>query len=114
MAYFANPMVLEAMPNVRVMQGGSMNMKLANLCPIPLAWAPYFMEFKAHYKTLKKGKALMATLYDVEQWMRASPMIDWLRATCVWLGLNTDDCHRSILNQGFEPTAPDVWVIKSS
>jgi hypothetical protein len=71
-AYFANPTALEVMPNVTVEQGG-VNMNLAKLGPIPLAWAPYFMDFKAPYKALKMRKALMAALDDVEQGTRASP-----------------------------------------
>jgi hypothetical protein len=108
--YFAKLAALEVMPNTTEAQGG-VNMNLANLCPIPLAWAPYFMNFKTPFVALNMGKALVATLDDVTQRTRASPMLDWLRATCVRLGHNADDRRQSLLDQGFEPTAPDAWVI---
>jgi hypothetical protein len=54
-AYFANPAALEVIPSTTVAQGG-INMDLSNLCPIPLAWAPYFMDFKAPFEALKMGK----------------------------------------------------------
>jgi hypothetical protein len=69
-AYFANPAALEVTPSTTVAQGG-VNMNLWNLCPIPLAWAPYFIDFKAPFKALTMGRALMATLDDVAQCTRA-------------------------------------------
>jgi hypothetical protein len=65
------------MPSTTVVQGG-VNMNVPNLCPIPLPWAPYFMDFKAAFKALKMGKALMATLDNVAQQTRATPLLDWL------------------------------------
>jgi hypothetical protein len=109
-AYFTNPTALEVMPSATVAQGG-VSMNLSNLCPIPLAWAPYFLDFKAPYEALTMGKRLMATLDDVAHRTRAAPLLDWLRATCLRLGPNADDRNRSVLDQGFEPTAPDARVV---
>jgi hypothetical protein len=39
-------------------------------------------------------------------------MLDWLRAACTRLGANAVDRTRSMLDQGYEPTAPDARVIK--
>jgi hypothetical protein len=44
--YFANPRAEKLMPAVTEALGGVL-MNLSNLCPIPLAWAPYFMNFKS-------------------------------------------------------------------
>jgi hypothetical protein len=86
-------------------------MNLSNLCPIPTAWAPYFLDFKNPYDALKMGRLLMATLTTVADRNRAAPLLDWLRATCVRLGPNAADRVRSLLDQGFEPTAPDARVV---
>jgi hypothetical protein len=75
--YFATPAAENLMPPTTVAQG-RVDMNLANLCPIPLAWAPYFLDFKAPYDALKMGRALMGTLDNVEQRTCASPVVDWL------------------------------------
>jgi hypothetical protein len=80
LAYFANPAALDLMPSVTVAQGG-VDMNLSNLCPIPLAWAPYFMDFKTPREAWEMGKALVATLGDVAHRTRTAPLADWLRAT---------------------------------
>jgi hypothetical protein len=77
LAYFANPAALDVMLAVTVAQGG-VNMNLSNLCPIPLAWDPYFLDFKTPYEAWKMGRALVATLGDVAQRTRAAPLEDWL------------------------------------
>jgi hypothetical protein len=43
--YFANPRAKNLMPGATVAQGG-VEMNLANVCPVPPAWPPYFMDFK--------------------------------------------------------------------
>jgi hypothetical protein len=86
-------------------------MHLANLCPIALAWAPYFMDSKTPYEALQMGRELMATLANVGDRTRAAPMLDWLRASCVRLGPNGADRRLSLLNQELEPTAPDARVV---
>jgi hypothetical protein len=111
MTYFSLLTAGDLLHGTTVAQGG-VDMNLSNLCPIPIAWAPYFLDFKAPYEALQMGKALLATLETVAQWMRAMPLLGWLRATCVWLGPNAmDRTTRSMLDQGFEPTALDVRVV---
>jgi hypothetical protein len=110
-AYFLTPTAENLLPPMTVAQGG-VAMNLSNMCPIPLAWAPYFMDFKTPQEALRMGQALIATLGDVTHRTRAAPLLDWLRATCVRLGPNAVDRKRSLLDQGFEPTAPDARVIK--
>jgi hypothetical protein len=109
-AYFAGPAAVDLMPATTVPLGG-VNMNLSNLCPIPLAWAPYFMGFKTPHEALQMGRTLLGTLTTVADRNRAAPLADWLRTTCVRLGPNAADRVRSVLDQGFEPTAPDARVI---
>jgi hypothetical protein len=109
--YFANPAAENLLPGAPVAQGG-VAMNLANMCPIPLAWAPYFLDFKTPHAALQMGHALIATLGTVAHRTRAAPLLDWLRATCLRLGPNAADRRRSLLDQGFEPTAPDARVVK--
>jgi hypothetical protein len=63
--YFATPTAESLMPQTTLAQG-SMGMNLPNLCPIPLAWPPYFLDFKAPYDALTMGRNLMATLANVD------------------------------------------------
>jgi hypothetical protein len=88
-----------------------MDMNLSNLCPIPLAWVPYFLDFKTPHKALQMGRLLLATLETVAQRTRASLVLDWLCAACMQLGPNAVDRNRSVVHQGFEATAPDSWVV---
>jgi hypothetical protein len=44
-AYFATPTADSLMPQTTLAQG-SVGMNLPNFCAIPLAWAPYFLDFK--------------------------------------------------------------------
>ncbi len=74
-AYFALPTAGGLLPGLMVAQEG-VDMNLSNLCPIPIAWAPYFINFKAPFEALQMGKALLATLETVTQWMRAMPLLD--------------------------------------
>ncbi len=53
--YFVNPTALEVMPSTTVVQGG-VNINVSNLCPIPLAWAPY--GFQDTVRSLKNGEGL--------------------------------------------------------
>jgi hypothetical protein len=48
-------------------------MNISNFCPIPLAWAPYFMDFKTPFEALKMGRNLMVTLLDVAEWTEQLP-----------------------------------------
>jgi hypothetical protein len=110
-SYFATPTATHLMPPVSMAQGG-VKMNLSNFCPIPLAWAPYFLDSKKPVEALNMGRLLVASLTEVDHRARASPLLDWIRAACTRLGPNAVDRDRSVLNQGYEPTAPDARVIK--
>jgi hypothetical protein len=109
--YFATPTATHLIPQVTTAQGG-VEMNLSNFCPLPLAWAPYFLDFKEPYEALKLGRLLVASLDDPTHRAHASPLLDWMRAACTRLGPNAADRDRSLMDQGFEPTAPDARVIK--
>jgi hypothetical protein len=109
--YFVNPVAENLLPGAPVAQGG-VTMNLSNMCPIPLVWAPYFLDFKTPHAALQMGHALIATLGTVAHRTQAAPLLDWLRATWLRLGPNAADRQRSLLDQGFEPTAPDARVVK--
>jgi hypothetical protein len=64
-SYFSNPSVENLLPGMTKAQGG-VNMKLSNMCPIPLAWAPYFLDFQTPHAALQMGWALIAMLGNVE------------------------------------------------
>jgi hypothetical protein len=60
-AYFTTAGALEVMRVVPVAQGGVCT-NMSRVCPIPLVWAPYFMDFKTPFEALKMGETLVATL----------------------------------------------------
>jgi hypothetical protein len=97
-AYFATAVALNLMTGTTVHQGGT-QMNISNFCPIPIAWAPYFLDFKTPYEALTMGKALLATLETVAQRTRAAPLLDWLWAACTRLGPNAIQRVRSLLDQ---------------
>jgi hypothetical protein len=109
--YFGTATATYLMPQVTVNQGG-VEMNLTNLCPIPLAWAPYFMDFKTPYEALEMARILVTGLEDATLRTLASPLLDWSRAACTRLGANATDRIHSLLDQGFEPATPDARVIK--
>jgi hypothetical protein len=76
-SYFTTPTATYLIPQVTTAQGG-VEMNLSNFCPIPLAWAPYFLDFKEPYEALQVGHLLVASLNDATQRARASPMLDWM------------------------------------
>lgn len=86
-------------------------MNLSNLCPIPMAWVPYFMDFKTPREALQMGRTLMGTMTSVAERNHVAPMLDWLRGACVRMGANAAMRSRSVLDQEFESTAPDARVI---
>jgi hypothetical protein len=51
-AYFAGPAALDLMPGTTVALDGT-DMNLSNLCPIPIAWAPYFLILKLRTRPSK-------------------------------------------------------------
>ena len=64
-AYFATATAAHLMPYVSKAQGG-VNMNLSNFCPIPLAWAPYFLDSKKPREALGMGHLLVASLTEVD------------------------------------------------
>jgi hypothetical protein len=95
--YFATNAAENVMPQPTIL-AGVVSMNLSNLCPIPLAWAPYFLDFKDPFIAYEMGKALMTTLTDARDRAMAGPMLDWLRAACARLGNNGTDRNKSLLN----------------
>jgi hypothetical protein len=58
--------------------GGGVDMNLSNSCPIPLAWTPYFMDFRAPTEAVHMARLLVASLEDVTHRMQAAPLLDWM------------------------------------
>jgi hypothetical protein len=88
-------------------------MNLTNLCPIPLAWTPYSLDFKALYAALVLVRELVATMTDAGDRTRAGPLLDWLRAACVRLGgAAGHERTRSLVNQNYGATTPDARVVR--
>jgi hypothetical protein len=105
--YCASPVAENIMPQPTVAQG-SVAMNLSSFCPIPTAWAPYFLDFKTPFEALQMGRTLVATMTEVDDRTRAAPLLDWLRGSCVRLGTNAATRRLSLLNHNFEPTAPNL------
>jgi hypothetical protein len=110
-AYFATETATHLMPQVTLGQGG-VAMHLSNFCPVPLAWAPSFLDSKRPFEALQMGRRLVASLTDAGHRARAAPLLDWIRAACTHLGPNGADQTKSLLDQKYEPTAPDARVVK--
>jgi hypothetical protein len=51
---------------------------LSNLCPLPTAWAPYFMGYNTLYDALQIDRLLMMGLPAVAERGRSEPLMDWL------------------------------------
>jgi hypothetical protein len=109
-AYFAGPTAVDLMPGTTEPLGG-VNMNLSNLCPIPMAWVPYFLDFKTPHEALQMGRVLMGMLTSVAKRNCVAPLLDWLRGSCVRMGVNAAMRTRSVLNQDFVSTSPDACVI---
>jgi hypothetical protein len=90
--YFMTVMVTQLTSHVTTAQGG-VEMNLSNFCPIPLAWAPYFLHFKPPYKALEILRVVVASLDDVTHPTQVlAPLLDCgCRAACTQLGVNTMD-----------------------
>jgi len=65
---------------------GGVPTTLCCLCPIPLMWAPYFLNFKTPFEAYSMGVALVATLGNDAERNRPTPFVDWLRASTQRLG----------------------------
>jgi hypothetical protein len=106
-AYFSL-LVAENLISAPMVAAGAVNTNpLACLCPIPLSWAPYFMDHKTPYQALLVRRKLVATLTNGDNRTRTAPMLIWLRASCTILGTNGTNRRHSILNSNLEATAPD-------
>jgi hypothetical protein len=79
-AYFAGPNALDVMPVVPVLQG-VVNSNLSCLCPVPLAWAPYFLDYKTPFAAYTIGRELVATLANAAERAQVNPFLDWMRAS---------------------------------
>jgi hypothetical protein len=110
-AYFNAPGHLDLTTHQRV-QLGSTNMNLSNICPLPTAWAPYFMDYKSPYEALKTGRLLIAGLPMVKERTRAAPLLDWLQAACVRLGHTAENWIHSLVDQSFASTPPDARAVR--
>jgi hypothetical protein len=108
-AYFTGAAPLEVMRMVPLAQGG-VRTNLSRLCPIPLAWAPYFMDFKTPYEACKMGEALVGTLANAAERAHVDPLLDWLRAGTQRLSGLAAERTRSILEQELEATVPPPRV----
>jgi hypothetical protein len=86
--------------------------QLSRLCPIPLAWAAYFLDSKSPYEALRTGLQLIATLDTADERDRALPLASWLQTACVKRGLGAGDRRFSCLNTDWAALAPDAKVIR--
>ena len=86
--------------------------RLAKLCPIPHAWAPYFLDSESPFEAWKIGTRLVATLDTPDERDRVLPLLNWLRAACVKRGLAAGDRRFSCLNTAWAALAPDARVIR--
>lgn len=86
--------------------------RLARLCPIPHAWAAYFLDSKTPVRAWEMGCALIATLDTADERDRAAPLGDWLRAACVKRGLAAGDRRFSCLDTNWAALAPDARVVR--
>ena len=69
-AHYVNPLHLDLMVQPSAATGGGgggVEACIALLCPIPLAWAPYFLDFKKPHAALLMGRQLMGTLVTAEE-----------------------------------------------
>jgi hypothetical protein len=57
--------------------------QLAPLCPVPYAWAAYFLDSNSLFDAWRIRCSLIATLYTPDYRDRALPSANWLGAACV-------------------------------
>jgi hypothetical protein len=110
-AYFNGPAALDLMPELAVV-AGAVEMQLSCICPVPLAWAVYFLDFKTPIAAYQMGEALVATLPTAEQRLQADPLLDWLRASTRRLGAPVGEREISALHLDLLETTPDPRVIQ--
>lgn len=86
--------------------------RLARLCPIPHAWAAYFLGSQSPFEAWNTGTSLVETLDTPDQRDRAMPFLNWLRAACVKRGLAAGDRRFSCLDTSWAALAPDARVVR--
>jgi hypothetical protein len=86
--------------------------QLARLCPIPHAWAAYFLDSKSPFEAWKMGCELTATLDTADERDRVLALGNWLRAACVKRGLAAGDRRFSCLDTNWAALAPDARVVR--
>jgi hypothetical protein len=86
--------------------------QLAHLCPIPYAWAAYFLDSKSPFEAWRMGCSLIATLDTPVQRDQALPFANWLQAACVKQGLAAGDRRFSCLDVSWAALAPDSRVVR--
>jgi hypothetical protein len=77
--------------------------QLSRLCPIPHAWAAYFLDSNGLFDAWMMGCALQATLVTADDRDKALPLVNWLQATCVKIGLGAGDRWFSALDMTCSP-----------
>jgi hypothetical protein len=97
-AYFTGPAALEVMPAVTV-AAGAVATDTSCLCPIPLAWAPYFLDFKTPYDAYRMGTGLVGTMTTDAERLRMDPFLVWLRACTQRQGAHEAQRGLSVLDQ---------------
>jgi hypothetical protein len=109
-AYFEGPAAREVMPAVTI-AAGAVATNLSCLCPIPLAWAPYFLDFKKPYEAYRMGTRLVGTTMttDAER-LRMEPLLIWLRACTQRQGAPAAHQGLSILDQIIMDATPAPLV----
>jgi hypothetical protein len=106
MAYFTSVAAGNLMAPIALTAGNSTC--LARLCPIPLAWAAYFLDSKSPFEAWQMGQSLIATLDTPDDRDRVSPLASWLQAACVKQGLAATDRQVSCLDTSWAALAPDA------
>jgi hypothetical protein len=86
--------------------------QLARLCPIPHAWAAYFLDSKSPFDAWRMGCRLIATLDTADERDRVLPFANWLQAACVKRGLGAADRRFSSLDVQWAALAPDARVVR--
>jgi len=109
-AHFAGPNASVITDGLAVANGGVIT-PLCCLCPLPLAWAPYFLDFKTPFEAYTMGISLLATLANNVEKGRAMPFVDWLRASTQRFGQGPQERNVSVLDQPLDAAMPTPRVV---
>lgn len=74
-AYFNGPVPHLLVVEPMVAANGGVATNFSCLCPIPIMWASYFMDFKSPWAACKTGIALMATPTNANECMTVDSML---------------------------------------